>query len=68
MRGLGRRCEWQTLSEYELNQILAEAVHKLGGDRIMQCVAPRNYGWPIPPGKRHVVATAVALFVHWSKT
>ena len=43
MRGLGRRCDWKTLSEYELDQILAESVHKLGADRIMECVEPRNY-------------------------
>jgi hypothetical protein len=67
MRGLVR-CEWKTLSECELDQILAKAVHKLGADRIMECVEPRNYGWPIPADRRRVVATAVALLVHWSKT
>jgi hypothetical protein len=36
MRGLGRRCEWKTLSEYVLDQILAQAVHKLSADRIME--------------------------------
>jgi hypothetical protein len=63
------RCEWK-LSEYELDQILAEALHKLGADRIMEYVEPntRIYSWPIPPDRRHVVAAAIASLVHWSKS
>ena len=58
------------LSEYELDQILAEALHKLGADRIMEYVEPntRIYSWPIPPDRRHVVAAAIASLVHWSKS
>ena len=53
----------EALSEYKFDQILAEAVHKLGADRMTECIEPhtRIYGWPIPPDKRHAVAAAVAV-------
>jgi hypothetical protein len=45
------------LSEYDFDQIMAEAVHKIGVDRVFRCVEPlaRKYGWPIPADKRPVV-------------
>jgi hypothetical protein len=53
------------LSEYDFDQMMAEAVHKIGADRVYQCVEPlaRKYGWPIPVDKRPVVATVVAILV-----
>jgi len=53
------------LSEYDFDQIMAEAVHEIGVDRVFRCVEPlaRKYGWPIPADKRPVVATVVAILV-----
>ena len=53
------------LSEYDFDQMMAEAVHKIGVDRVFRCVEPlaRKYGWPIPADKRPVVATVVAILV-----
>jgi hypothetical protein len=38
------------LSEYDFDQMLAEAVHRIGVDRVFRGVEPlaRKYGWPIP--------------------
>ena len=53
------------LSEYDFDQMLAEAVHRIGVDRVFRGVEPlaRKYGWPIPADKRPVVATVVAILV-----
>ena len=53
------------LSEYDFDQIMAEAVHKIGVDRVFRCVEPlaHKYGWPIPADKRPFVATVVTILV-----
>jgi hypothetical protein len=55
----------KTLSEYEFDQMMAEAVVRVGRDRVHQCLQglARQHGWPIPPSKRPQVITAVAMLV-----
>ena len=51
------------MSEYELDQLFAEAVHRIGCDPVGRYLtaAARRVGWPIPPEYRHQIITGLAL-------
>jgi hypothetical protein len=57
-------------TEYEFDQMMAEAKAKIGTDAVLRCVEPlaRIYGWPIPPEKRLLVAIQIALLIREQTT
>jgi len=53
------------MNQYDFDQMLAEAVAKIGRDPVQRCVETfaKEYGWPIPVDKRATVVTAVVCLV-----
>jgi len=52
-------------TEYEFEQLLAEAVVKLGAERVELLLQPciADFGWPIPAERRAIVGCYIALCV-----
>jgi hypothetical protein len=56
------------MSQYEFDQMLAEAVHRIGINPVENYLtaAARKLGWPIPPAARDQVVLGIALLV-WAR-
>ena len=52
-------------SEYEFDQLVAEAVHRVGQPVVAEYLsaAARDFGWPIPPRHRARVSAALSALV-----
>jgi len=57
-----------TPSKYEFDQLVAEAVFRVGDQIVFNylCAAGRRYGWPIPQHHRRQVIIGLALLVRMS--
>jgi len=53
------------MSEYEFNQMFAEAIVRIGRDPVARYLtaAARRVGWPIPPERRCQLIIGLALLV-----
>jgi len=52
-------------SDYEFQQLVAEAVHRVGKSAVERYLsaAARDFGWPIPPQHRAHVGAELATWV-----
>ena len=57
------------MTEYEFNQMFAEAKHRIGLDPVFRYLkaAARRVGWPIPPEHRHQIVLGLAILVRAKK-
>ena len=57
------------LTQYEFDQMMAEAVHRVGVDpvEIALSEAGKQFGWPIPDEHQAEVAAGIAIIVQRSE-